>query len=65
MFGLGSGELVLIAFVVLLLFGGPKIPQLGASLGKAITNFKKGLKEGQDEENKSQITKDQNNSDKK
>ena len=58
MFGLGSGELVLIAFVVLLLFGGPKIPQLGASLGKAITNFKKGLKEGQDDDKDKNLPKE-------
>jgi len=46
MFGLGMGELVIIAFVVLLLFGGSKLPQLGSALGKAMTNFKKGLNEG-------------------
>jgi sec-independent protein translocase protein TatA len=45
MFGLGMGELLVIVFVVLLLFGGSKLPQLGGALGKAITNFKKGLKE--------------------
>ena len=54
MFGLGMGEMLIILVVVLLLFGGKKLPQLGSSLGKAINNFKGSLKEGQEEiENKS------------
>ncbi|HAZ14775.1 MAG: hypothetical protein A2X86_22370 [Bdellovibrionales bacterium GWA2_49_15] len=51
MFGLGMGELVIIGFIVVLLFGGSKLPQLGGSLGKAMTNFKKGLREGNEEQN--------------
>ncbi len=47
MFGLGMGELVIILIIVVLLFGGSKLPKLGSSLGQAINNFKKGLKEGQ------------------
>ena len=43
MFGLGTTELLVIAFVIVLLFGGRKLPQLGRSMGSAITNFKKGL----------------------
>ncbi len=49
MFGIGSTEILIIGGVVLLLFGGAKLPQLGSSMGKAITNFKKGLKEGKEE----------------
>lgn len=45
MFGLGTTELLVIAFVIVLLFGGRKLPQLGRSFGAAITNFKKGLNE--------------------
>jgi sec-independent protein translocase protein TatA len=41
----GFGEGLIILAVVLLLFGGKKLPQLGSSLGKAITNFKKGMNE--------------------
>mgnify|MGYP001598447263 FL=1 len=51
MFGLGMGELVVIGFIVVLLFGGSKLPQLGGALGKAMTNFKKGLKEGNEQQN--------------
>jgi sec-independent protein translocase protein TatA len=46
MFGLGMGELLIIGVVLLLMFGGKKLPQLGSAMGEAITNFKKGLKEG-------------------
>lgn len=52
MFGLGMGELVVILVIVVLFFGGRKLPQLGASLGESIKNFKKGMKEGEDDQNK-------------
>ena len=55
MFGLGTTELLVIAFVIVLLFGGKRLPQLGRSLGSAITNFKKGLNAPEDKgENKDQ-----------
>ena len=38
--GMGPGEIVLIALVVLLLFGGKKIPELMRGLGKGIKEFK-------------------------
>jgi sec-independent protein translocase protein TatA len=42
----GISELLLIFGVVLLLFGGRKLPELGGAIGASIKNFKKGLKEG-------------------
>ncbi|MFN8713890.1 MAG: twin-arginine translocase TatA/TatE family subunit [Bacteroidota bacterium] len=39
-FGLGTGELVIILVVVLLLFGGTKIPQLMRGLGRGVKEFK-------------------------
>lgn len=48
MFGLGIGELLIILLVVLVFFGGSRLPKLGSSVGQAINNFKKGLKEGAD-----------------
>lgn len=50
MMGLGMGELILVLLIVVLFFGGRKLPQLGSSLGESIKNFKKGLKEGDDED---------------
>jgi sec-independent protein translocase protein TatA len=46
MLGLGPTEIVIIFFLVLLLFGGKKLPALGGAIGKSLKNFKVGLKEG-------------------
>ncbi len=45
MFGLGMQELVIILIVALLVFGGKRLPELGAGLGKGITAFKRGVRE--------------------
>lgn len=45
MMGLGMGELLVILLIVVLMFGGKKLPQLGASIGESIKNFKKGMKD--------------------
>lgn len=42
---IGAGEIVIVALVVLLLFGGKKIPELMKGLGKGVKSFKDGLKE--------------------
>ena len=49
MFGLGGQEILLIALIVLLLFGGKKIPELMRGLGKGVKSFKDGMKEIDDE----------------
>ena len=41
---LGTGEIVIIAIVVLLLFGGKKIPELMKGIGKGVKNIKDGVK---------------------
>lgn len=48
MFGLGTQEILIIALVVLLLFGGKKIPELMKGLGKGVKSFKEGMKEIED-----------------
>ena len=48
-FGLGGPEILLIALVVLLLFGGAKIPELMRGLGKGVKSFKDGMKDVDDE----------------
>ncbi len=42
---LGPTEILLIVAIVLLLFGGRKIAEIGKGMGEGIRNFKKGLKE--------------------
>lgn len=43
MFGMGATELIVILVVALLIFGPGKLPEIGASLGKGIRDFRKAL----------------------
>ena len=43
MFGFGTPEIILIALVILLLFGGKKIPEMMRGLGKGVRSFKDGM----------------------
>lgn len=43
LFNLGAGEIVVIALIVLLLFGGRKIPELMKGIGKGVRSFKEGM----------------------
>jgi sec-independent protein translocase protein TatA len=47
---LGAPELIIIALVVLLLFGATRLPKLGRSMGESISGFKKGLNDASDDE---------------
>lgn len=49
MFGLGMPELLVILFIVVLIFGVSRIPELGRGLGEGIRNFKKGIKSDESE----------------
>lgn len=51
-FNLGTGELIAIVLVILLLFGGKKIPELMRGIGKGVRSFKKGMNGIEDEINK-------------
>lgn len=46
---LGTSEVVIIVFVILLLFGGKKIPELMRGLGKGVKSFKEGMNDVTDE----------------
>jgi sec-independent protein translocase protein TatA len=46
---LGTGEIIAIVLVVLLLFGGRKIPELMRGLGKGVKSFKQGMNEIEEE----------------
>ena len=52
MFGLGTQELMVILVIVLVLFGGSKLPEIARSLGKSVREFKKGVDEGASEDDK-------------
>ena len=47
---LGAPELIIIALVVLLLFGATRLPKLGRSMGESISGFKKGLNDASDDD---------------
>ena len=49
---LGAQELLIVLLVILLLFGGAKLPKLARSLGQAQNEFKKGVREDADESKK-------------
>ena len=51
MFGLGTPEIILIAIVILVLFGAKKIPEMMQGLGKGIKEFKKASRDDDDNPN--------------
>ncbi len=54
----GTTEIIVIALIILLLFGGAKIPQLMRGLGKGVHEYKKGLAGEEDEQDKKEEQKD-------
>ncbi len=48
--GLGTTEIIIIAVVALILFGPSKIPEFAKQCGRAVNMFKKGMKEGLEDE---------------
>ena len=54
LFGLGMQEVIVIALIVLLLFGGKKIPELMKGLGRGVKSFKDGMKEIEDDNSSSE-----------
>ncbi len=46
---IGVWDWIVILMIVLVLFGGNRLPELARSLGRSIASFKKGMKEGEDE----------------
>jgi sec-independent protein translocase protein TatA len=50
MLGLGVPELLIIAVIVLFLFGGKRLPEMGRGIGEGIKNFKKSMKNDEEKE---------------
>jgi sec-independent protein translocase protein TatA len=59
LFGLGMQEILIIAFIVLLLFGGKKIPELMRGMGKGVKSFKEGMNEVSDITKEDETAKDE------
>lgn len=60
---IGTTELIIILVVLLLLFGARRIPEIARSVGKSLTEFKKGLKDGETTDNETDGDKDRNEGD--
>lgn len=54
---IGPGELLIIGLIALLLFGAGRIADIGKGLGQGISNFKKGLREADDEDKPKKVEK--------
>jgi len=46
---IGLREWIIIAFIILLIFGSKRLPELARSIGKALSEFRKGMRDVQDE----------------
>ena len=55
--GIGMQEILVIALIILLLFGGKKIPELMKGLGKGVKSFKEGMNEVTGQKDKSEEVK--------
>lgn len=55
--GLGAPELIVILIILLVLFGGSKLPSLAKGLGQSVKEFKKASKEESEEEKKAEEPK--------
>ena len=64
-FGRGEDWLIVGVIIIILFWGGAKIPQLARSLGRSVSEFKKGVREGQEEEKKAAETNETKEADKK
>ncbi|MBR4984497.1 MAG: twin-arginine translocase TatA/TatE family subunit [Proteobacteria bacterium] len=65
-FGIGTQEILLIAFIVLILFGATKLPKLASAVGESVKNLKKGMREAQEEDEEAKkVAKDDKDSPKK
>jgi sec-independent protein translocase protein TatA len=58
MFGLGTQELLIILVIAFFIFGGKKLPEIGAGLGKGLKAFKHGLKDIEAEDQKAKKKED-------
>ncbi|GEM_PF-1974879 len=60
--GLGPWELIIVLVIVLIVFGAGKLPTIGNSVGEALKNFKKAVKENPEASSETSKNKSDNNS---
>jgi len=48
---IGVGEIVIVGGIIILIFGASRIPKLSRALGQSVKEFKKGVQEGEQDEN--------------
>lgn len=60
LFNFGTGEIIIILVVVLLLFGAKRIPELARGLGRGVSSFRQGLNEVSDQLNETDKKEDKN-----
>jgi len=65
MFGLGTQELIIIFAIVFLIFGAKKLPEIGTGIGKALKNFKGGMKAVEEEKDEIRREIEENSNQKK
>jgi sec-independent protein translocase protein TatA len=58
--GIGTPELLLILAIVLLLFGGKKLPELSRAAGQSISELRKGIKESKPEQTRVAVAENEN-----
>ena len=54
-FGVGFPELIVIAVIFVLLFGASRLPKIARGIGQSVVEFKKGIKEGEEDPDKKKI----------
>nr|HDN00320.1 twin-arginine translocase TatA/TatE family subunit [Deltaproteobacteria bacterium] len=62
MFGLGTQELLIILVIAFFIFGGKKLPEIGAGLGKGLRAFKSGLKDIENDVDSGRLPDNKSNS---
>ena len=56
---MSAQELLIVALIVLVLFGATKLPKLASSIGESVKNFKRGMREAEAEEQKAKLQADE------
>lgn len=56
---ISTQELIIVALIIIVLFGATKLPKLASSIGESVKNFKRGMREAEAEEQKAKLQSDE------